>query len=131
VATAGRLLTCGLPGVYEAAVLADPAYEGQSENDVEIDGHAPSESAQLRAVLEVLTRHARASDDCYFCLRDGWGSDIEGGDGARILDWRGGTVRRGPRIAPAFPRSVLDGPKVVVPNRSYLFRGKLTDFGDW
>jgi hypothetical protein len=43
----------------------------------------------------------------------------------------GGTVRRGPRIAPAFPRSVLDGPKVVVPNRSYLFRGKLTDFGDW
>jgi hypothetical protein len=27
---------------------------------------------------------------------------------------------------------VLDGPKVVVPNRAYyLFRRKLTDFGDW
>jgi hypothetical protein len=92
----------------------------------------PSESAQLRAVLEALTRHTRASDDCYFCLWDGWGSDIEGGDGARILDWRGGTVRRGPRIAPAFPRSVLDGPKVVVPNRAYyVLLGKLTALGDW
>jgi len=109
-----------------------PTYEGQSENDVEIDGHAPSESAQLLAVLEALTPHTRTPDDCYFCLWDGWGSDIEGGDGARILDWQSGTVRRGPQIAPAFPSSVLHGPKVVVPNRAYfLFRSAVSDFDDW
>jgi hypothetical protein len=122
----------GFPAYARLRFLPDPTYEGQSENDVEVDGHAPSESAQLRAVLVALTPHTRAPDDCYFCLWDGWGSDIEGGDGARLLDWQSGTVRRGPRIAPAFPSSVLHGPKVVVPNRAYfLFRGAVSDFDDW
>jgi hypothetical protein len=112
--------------------LPDPAYEGQSENDVEIDGDPPSETERLRAVLKVLTRHTRTPDDCYFCLWDGWGSDIEGDDGMRILHRPGGTVRERPQVAPAFPPSVLRGPKVVVPNRSYyLFRGAVSDFGDW
>jgi hypothetical protein len=71
-------------------------------------------------------------DDCFFCLWDGWGQDIQGGDGARVLDWHRGTVRQGPRIAPAFPPSVLNGPKVVVPNRAYfLFHGAVSDLGDW
>jgi hypothetical protein len=52
----------GFPAYTRLLFLPDPAYEGQSENDVEIDGHAPSESAQLRAVLEALTRHTRASE---------------------------------------------------------------------
>jgi hypothetical protein len=49
-------------------------------------------------------------EDCYFCLWDGWGS----------------------QVAPAFPPSMLRGPKVVVPHRAYvLFRGSVTDLGDW
>jgi len=50
----------------------------------------------------------------------------------QILYRQGGTVRERPQVAPAFPPSVLRGPKVVVPNRSYyLFRGAMSDFGDW
>jgi hypothetical protein len=93
----------GFPAYARLRFLPDPVYEGQSENDVDIDGDAPTETAQLRAVLETLTGHTRTPDDCYFCLWDGWGSDI-----------------------------VLQGPKVVVPNRAYfLFRGSRADLGDW
>jgi hypothetical protein len=119
----------GFPAYARLRFLPDPAYEGQRENDVDLD--APDETAQLRVALETLIRRTRTPDDCYFCLWDGWG-DIEGGDGARILDHQTGTVSRGPLIAPAFPPSVLHGPKVVVPSRDYfLFRGSVSDFGDW
>jgi hypothetical protein len=124
----------GFPAYARVRFLPDPAYEGQSENDVHADADvgADAETAQLRAVLDTLTRHTGTPDDCYFCLWDGWGSDIRGGDGARVLDWRTGTVRPGPQIAPAFPPSVLQGPKVVVTNRAYfLFRGSVSDFGNW
>ena len=122
----------GFPAYARLRFVPDPAYDGQSENDINADDDAPSEAAQLRAVLETLARHTRTPDECYFCLWDGWGSDIYGGDGARIVDWQTGTVRPGPVIAPAFPPSVLSGPKVVVPNRAYfLFRGALSEFGDW
>jgi len=121
----------GCPAYARLRFLPDPAYEGQRENDLDI--HGPhDETAQLRAALDTLTRHTRTPDDCYFCLWDGWATDIGGGDGARTLDYRTGTVSRGPLIAPAFPPSVLHGPKVVVPNRAYfLFRGPISDFGDW
>jgi hypothetical protein len=122
----------GFPAYARLRFLPDPAYEGQSENSVVDDDDAPTETAQLRAVLESLTGYTRTPDDCYFCLWDGWGSDIWGGDGVRIVDPQAGVVRRGPQIAPAFPSSVLHGPKVVVPNRAYfLFRGSVSDFGDW
>jgi len=121
----------GFPAYARLRFLPDPAYEGQSENDVDVDD-AHDETAQLRVALDTLTRHTRTPDDCYFCLWDGWGSDIEGGDGARTLDYQTGTVSKGPQIAPAFPPSVLHGPKVVVPNRAYfLFRGSISDVGDW
>jgi hypothetical protein len=122
----------GFPAYARVLFLPDPVADGQRESDVEIDAGPFSETEQLRTVLEVLTPHTRTPDDCYFCLWDGWGADIEGGDGARVLDRRKGTVRRGPVIAPAFPPSVLNGPKVVVPNRAYfLFQGAVSDFGDW
>ena len=97
----------GFPAYARLRFLPDPAYEGQSENDVHVDD-ADTETAQLRAVLGTLTGHTRTPDDCYFCLWDGWGSDIEGGP------------------------SLLHRPKVVVPNRAYfLFRGSVSDLGDW
>lgn len=134
-----QLIGFGPPGFLAYArlrFLPDPAYVGQSENDIDIDidddDDAPSETAQLRAVLETLARHTCTPDECYFCLWDGWGSGIYGGDGARIVDWQTRTVRPGPWIAPAFPPSVLSGPKVVVPDRAYfLFRGAVSEFGDW
>ena len=104
----------GFPAYARLRFLPDPVYEGQAEHAVDIDVDAPAESAQLRVVLETLTSHTRTPDDCYFCLWDGWGSDIDGGDGARILDMESGAVTKGPLIAPAFPPSVLEGPKVVV-----------------
>jgi hypothetical protein len=122
----------GFPAYARLRFLPDPAYDGQSENDVAGDDDAPSESAQLSTVLETLARHTSTPDECYFCLWDGWGSDIYGGDGARIVDWETRTVRPGPLIAPAFPSTVLSGPKLVIPNRAYfLFRGAVSEFGDW
>ena len=128
-----RLVTFG-PSGFEAYArlrfLPDPVHPGQPE--IAIDDDAPSEHQLLRAALDVLGRQTRTPDDCYFCLWDGWGSDIYGGDGLRIADFGDGTVRRGPRIEPAFPPSVLTGPKVVIPNRAYyLFHGSLSEFGDW
>jgi hypothetical protein len=86
----------GFPAYARLRFLPDPAYEGQSEDDVDVDEDAPTETAQLRAALETLTRHTRTPEDCYFCLWDGWGSDIHGGDGVFIADWQTGTVRPGP-----------------------------------
>jgi hypothetical protein len=84
-----------MPGLRS---LPDPAYDGQSENDVDGGGDAPSEGAQLRAMLETPQRHTGTPDDCYFCLWDGWSSDICGG-GARIVDWqtvwRAGSITTG------------------------------------
>lgn len=114
----------GFPAYARLRFLPDPAFEGQGENDVETGNDAPEETALLRTVLETLSRRTRTPDDCYFCLWDGWG-DLAG-------DREGVTPKQRPRIAPAFPASVLRGPRVVVPARSYyLFRGSVSDFGDW
>lgn len=122
----------GFPAYARLRFLPDPTYEGQSENDVDIGEDAPTETEQLRAALETLARHTRTPEDCYFCLWDGWGSDIWGGDGTRVLDPQTGVVRPGRQAAPAFPQSVLYGPKVVVPHRAYyLFQGSVSDLGDW
>jgi hypothetical protein len=140
-----RLVALG-PSGFEAYVrlrfLPDPEYAGQPEIGAADD--APSEHDLLRAALEVLREHTRAVDDCYFCLWDGWGSDIDGDDGTQTIDlgvpgerserYRDPirAPRPSPRIAPAFPPSVLNGPKVNIPGRAYfLFHGALSDFGDW
>ena len=80
-----HLAEFGPPGFAAYArlrLLPDPAYEGQSENDNDIADDAPSKTAQLRAALEVLARHTRTPNDCYFCLWEGWGWTVEGRDGA-------------------------------------------------
>lgn len=88
------------PAYARLRFLPDPAYEEQSENDVHID-EGPAEIAQLRAVLQTLTRHTSTPDDCHFCLWDGWGSDLPG-----------------PKV-------------VVPNRAYHLFRGSISDFDDW
>jgi hypothetical protein len=122
----------GFPAYARLRFLPDPAYEGQAENDVDVDEDAPTETAQLCAALETLTRHTRTPEDCYFCLWDGWGSDIWGGGGARIVDWQTGTVRPGPQVAPAFPAVGAARTEGRQTDRAYyLFRGPVSDFDDW
>lgn len=103
-----QLVTMG-PAGFEAYArlrfLPDPLYAGQPE--ITGDEHAPSEHELLHTALEVLRGYTDAPDDCYFCLWDGWGSD-------------------------AFPLTVRNGPRVIVPNRAFfLLRGSVSDFGDW
>jgi hypothetical protein len=114
-----QLVTFG-PAGFDTYVrlrfLPDPLHPGQEESERHPD--EPSQHERLRTALDVLRQHTRTSDDCYFCLWDGWGSDIEGDES--------------PEIAPAFPPSVLEGPKLVIPHRAYyLFRGGLSQFGKW
>jgi hypothetical protein len=112
--------------------IPDPKVPGQSESDVDDDVIPESEAALVRGVLDVLARHTTTPDDCFFCLWEGWGSAIRGEDGLRVANFDTGTATLGPVMAPAFDQSVLDGPKVSIPHRNYyLFRGPLTDFGDW
>jgi hypothetical protein len=112
--------------------LPDPDYQGQSENDVDIDENAPSETEQLREVLTVLTRHTRTPDDCYFCLWDGWGSTFPADAGAWTLNSSAGATWAEPALAPAPRSSTPVRPKVVVPHRAYfLFHGAVSEFGDW
>lgn len=111
--------------------LPDPAFEGQSENDAEGDP-AQSDNERLRLLFEVLAAHTRTPRDCYFCLWDGYG-DLYGGDAIGVVVASDdGHPRPVPRVAPAFPPEVLDGPRVVVPARDYvMFRGPLHEAGDW
>jgi hypothetical protein len=122
----------GLPAYARLRFLPDPAFQGQSENEIDVAAEAPSETEQLRAVLDTLARYTSTPDQCYFCLWDGWAADIEGSNGGLIVNRVPGATRCGQRIEPALPRSVLDAAKVSVPNRAYyLFQGALSDFGDW
>ena len=109
----------GFPAYVRLRFLPDPAYEGQSENDIDIDEDAPTETAQLRTMLETLTRHTRTPEDCYFCLWDGWVQTFTVAAACSSPTRQTGTVRPGPQVATAFPPSVLRGPNVVIPNRAY------------
>jgi hypothetical protein len=140
-----QLVTVGPAGFAAYArlrFLPDPAYEGQSENDVGLAEDTPSETAQLSVVLDVLSGFTRTPDDCYFCLWDGWGDHVHDSDGGSAPDLRTDTVgaepgvdpsgryRPVPAIDPTFRPSVSRESMVVVPNRAYfLYRGSVTDLG--
>lgn len=132
--------------------LPDPAYQGQSENDNDFADDAPSETARLQAALEVLARHTRTPDDCYFCLWDGWGWTVAGAPGAWSITMEqagAGSTPQEPMPSSALPggavparlpsrrdrpeaRSTPQAPKVAIPNRAYfLFHGSVSDLGDW
>ncbi|MCK6209150.1 hypothetical protein KZX45_01155 [Georgenia sp. EYE_87] len=101
-----RLVTLGPSGFTAYARLRfipDPAYDGQSENDVKVDDDHPSDLAQLCAVLEVLATHTTTPDDWYVAYWDGWPLE-------------------------SFPEYVLQAPLLHLPNRDYfLLRGQAAD----
>jgi hypothetical protein len=133
----------GLPAYARLRFLPDPAHRGQSENEAHFDADAPSESAQLRAVLDVLARYTSTPDECYFCLWDGWGWTVAA-DGAWTLNVPAhaaapDTERVVAAQPDAIPTCYVDEsderprvPMVVLADRSYfLFRGPVSAFGDW
>ena len=106
---AGELWSSGFADYAGVRFLPDPAYEGQSENDVDWNA-VPCASDQWVALLELLSAHTRTANECYFCLWEGW----------------------------PFPQSVLQRPKLTIPDRArvpyrayFLFRGPLSDACDW
>jgi len=106
--------------------------------DERYEGHL--EDALLRALCEILAAHTRTPDDCYFGLWDGYG-DLYGGDALGFLTafsgpmkWPGrifGKEKPPAPVPPAFPASILEGPKVGYVHDYLLFAGPLDDAGDW
>jgi hypothetical protein len=100
-----RLVTVGPDGFERQARLRfspDPAWEGQSENDLgDLGPDRPTEQDLLAVAAEVLASHTTTPDDCFFARWDGW---------------------------PAR----LDGPTFDLPNRAYhLLRGTVGDLIGW
>lgn len=103
------------------------------------EGHL--DDSLLKPLCEALTAHTATPDDCFFGLWDGYG-DLYGGESAGFLTAFAGPVpwparpfrRARPKDSPppAFPASVLDGPKVVFDHETYLlFGGPIDDVGNW
>ncbi len=115
-----RLITLGPPGFAAYARLRfipDPAYPGQSENDVDVGSEGPSGHERLGTGLEVLGAHTDTPDEIYYCIWDGWGWAPPAAD--PVPDQTGRVDVFGE-----------DGPRL--PYRSYhLLRGTVADFGSW
>lgn len=87
----------------------------------EFEGHLDEEL--LQPLLSSLARHTMTPLDCYFGLWDGFG-DLHGGPAVGALPPTD--------VEAAFPREVLEGPRVTIPAREYLlFRGPLNQAGQW
>jgi hypothetical protein len=129
-----RLVTfgpSGFQGYARLRFLPDPEFAGQHEGDVQVDDDVPSESERLGAAVEVLRRHTRTPDDCYFCLWDGWGSNTDGDEEMPAAEPFTGVARPGWQRAPTTAGSA-SRPRVVVPHRAFfLFHGTLDDLGQW
>ncbi len=94
----------GFPAYARLQFIADPSYEGQTENDAVRRGGVLPDDDQLRIAAGTLLRHADSPAEGYLLIWDGWGEE-------------------------AFPEPVLRTPRVVVPNREYyLCRVPLQDF---
>jgi hypothetical protein len=96
----------GFPAYARLRFIADPTRPGQDEADAIAADDYPSDIEQARRALQHLRRFTATPEDCYFCVWEGYPVD--------------------------FPTSVLDGPRVIIPNRRYfLLHGSLADLGRW
>ena len=80
----------------------------------------------LRALCTILAASTRSSDDCVFCLWDGYGL-LHGSPAVAIVSSSGDS----PDVPPGVGDDVLDGPRVRLPGRDYLLlTGPLAAAGD-
>lgn len=125
-------MSIGPEGFAAHARLFHPLIEGDLPDEqglLQVQGRL--DRPLLGALVGVLARHTAAPDDCFFGLWEGFG-DLHGSPCVGFLGGRFGRGRRPPPVPPAFPREVMDAPRLVLPNRAYLlFRGPLSDAGEW
>ena len=114
-----RLVTFGPSGFAAYARLRhlpDPAYEGQSENDADVEGTWWEDRDQLATLLQVLGLHT-TTPDCYVCIWEGY-TDNSGDmrtDPGELPDIRGG-IDTGTLQLLANPdqwQALLDDPSLV------------------
>jgi hypothetical protein len=107
-------------------------------DDDRYEGHL--EEHLLHGLCDVLARHTATPDDCFFGLWDGFG-ELYGGESALFLTaftgparWPGRFFTKEkprPPVPPAFPTSVLEGPKVSYFHDYLLFGGPVSSAGEW
>jgi hypothetical protein len=115
-----QLCTIGPSGFAAYARVLLSVEQGEVEHD-------PTEHV-FRTLCSVLARHTSTADDCFFGLWEGLGEI----NASLMTQFVEGGESRSWTVPPAFGRAVMGGPKVVIPNRSYLqFRGPLDDVGRW
>ncbi|MFB4305042.1 hypothetical protein [Actinomadura sp. GTD37] len=85
--------------------------------------------ALLAALCDVLARHTRSSDRCWFCVSDVYGPAPEGAAVTFTAD--AGDDGEPDVLAPEFPPEIAEGPRVELPERAYLLlEGPLDAAGD-
>ena len=101
-----------VPSRYEHLALV-PHPGGEDE-----EGRPPP--VLLATLCDVLAPHTGTPERCWFGLWDGW-AWIDGGAGVMITS--GGRAGSSYSTPSAFPREILDGPRVQLPSRDYLLLG--------
>lgn len=111
----GSAVTAVVPEGFPAYVRVLHPARGPDDRP---EGNLPAEL--LRILCATLTRHTGTPGSCWFCLWDGYGW-LHGSPSVAVMGDRGPVP-----VPPAFPREVLDGPRVRLPGRDYLlFAGPL------
>lgn len=96
----------GFDGYVRLRFIPDPVRSGQSETDVDMPDDHPSDHEQLSRAIKILRPFSRTPDEWYFCVWDGWGSDL--------------------------PRAIRDAPQIAVLHRTFFaLRGTADDFDAW
>lgn len=125
-----QLCSLGPSGFERYCRLFHLLREGVDEDDADelVNVEGDLDETHLERLTAILSRYTSTPDDCFFGLWDGFG-DIHGSPSVGFLRMGRGTPTE---VPPAFPREVITGPRVQIPNRSYLlFRGPLLDAGQW
>jgi hypothetical protein len=105
---------------FDALVGAERGKSRDYEPDV---GELPP--ALLSALCEVLAEHTQTPQRCWFCLWDGWGW-IARSPSTAVIVTSSAASGRTVDVPPAFPREIINGPRVSLPGRDYiLFEGPL------
>jgi hypothetical protein len=84
--------------------------------------------ADLAALVDVLGRHTDPTGDCLFCIWDGYGWNHK----VPLTRRRWGRAPNSKPLPDPIPKHVRDGPRVELPNRSYLlYQGPLDHAMAW